>query len=287
MDSALKSDAYASMLRAGGRLLVRHPWPLLARGCVQLLIRLPGREVEVVDGSGHSQRVHTRDQMGANLLVGRYRLPPDVMARISPGDWVIDCGANIGITTSQLASAVGRDGRVWAMEPLPDNIERLRFLCDRNGLSQLVIFPLAVGAQEGAVSIGMPPAERSGWGSITKSWNISHRQEVPVDRLDHLVEAADEAQRRVRFLKIDVEGYEFEVVEGAAAVLSDHRPAVYCEFNDILLRDRGRSSAELLALFADLGYQPVDGQSASNLRNRVENLLLQPSTPEGFTRRAA
>jgi len=244
-------------------------------------MRLPGREVEIIDASGNTQRVHTRDHMGANMLAGRYRLPPEVMAEVRPGDWVIDCGANIGVTTSQLASAVGELGRVWALEPLPDNVERLRFLRERNELSQLEIFAVAAGAEEGTVSIGMPPPGRSGWGSITKSWGISHRTEVPVDRLDRLVEANEEEDRRVSLLKIDVEGYELEVIEGASSVLSRHRPMVYCEFNDVLQADRGRSSVELLASFAELGYQPVRPAAAGDLSGKVVNLLLRPSPIEG------
>lgn len=272
-------DAYAKVVGGAGRFLARHPQPLLARACVQLLMRAPGRELEVRDRSGNLQRVDTRDQMGANLLVGRYRLPADVVARIRPGDWVIDIGANIGVITSQLCATVGAAGRVWAFEPVPANVTRLAFLKERNGLPQLEVFPVAVGAGEGSVAMGMPPPGRSGWGSVTKSWDVETRFEVPVRPLDALVASAAGIGAPLRFVKIDVEGFEPEVVEGAAGVLRDHRPMVFCEFNDVLLRDRGRSSAELLSLFGDLGYHPADEVAAAeHMSNRVVNLLLSPTT---------
>lgn len=270
-------DPFAKAVRGVGRFLTRHHQPSLAQACVQVLVRAPGREVEVRDRSGNLQLVDTRDQMGANLLVGRYRLPPRVVEQIRPGDWVLDVGANIGIVTSQLAAVVGRSGRVWAFEPVPANVERLRFLQARNGLSQVEIFPHAVGAESGSVALGMPPPGRSGWGSITKSWDIADRLDVPMRPLDHVVERAARGGDRVRLIKVDVEGFEFEVLQGAGGLLGEHRPLVFCEFNDVLLRDRGRSSEELLERFDDLGYRPA-GQGAvpRRLANRVVNLLLTP-----------
>jgi FkbM family methyltransferase len=251
---------------------------LLTRGYVQLLTRaLPGREVQITDRSGHSQLIDTRDQMGANALVGRYRLPADVVDLVSPGDWVIDCGANIGIITSQLCSAVGPAGAVWACEPVPANVARLQSLKGSNQLGQLTVLPCAIGAEPGQTTIGLPPPGRSGWGSITKSFGMADRVEVPVDTLDHLA-ATPPAGLRLRLLKIDVEGYEFEVVAGAIRLLGAHSPLIYCEFNDVLLRDRGRSSVQLLQAFKDLGYGPVNISAAapSRMDGRVVNLLLRP-----------
>lgn len=280
-DGALRSGAFAKVVGRVGSFLAHHPQPLLARAYVQLLIRAPGWDLEVRDLSGYVHRIDTRDQMGANLLVGRYRLPARVMAHIRQGDWVIDVGANIGVITSQLCAAAGGTGPVWAFEPVPANLGRLRSLKERNGLSQLQIFPFAVGAEAGAAEMGMPPPGRSGWGSITKSWDVAERLPVQVRPLDALVSDGAPDGQQVRFVKIDVEGFEPEVLQGAASMLTEHRPLVFCEFNDILLRDRGRSSADLLALFADLGYRPAedDAVMTDRLADRVVNLLLAASTP--------
>lgn len=280
--SAVRPDAFARLVGRTGRFVASHPQ--LARACVPLLMRAPGRELEVRDASGHLQRIDTRDQMGANLLLGRYRLPAGVARGIAAGGWAVDVGANIGVITSQLCQVVGNRGLVWAFEPLPGNVERLSFLKERNGLDQLTLFPVAVGAEEGTAAIGLPPPGRSGWGSITKSWDVAGRLEVPVRPLDAVVGAAG-GDRRISFLKIDVEGFEPEVLEGARQVLAEHRPDVFCEFNDVLLRDRGSSSQLLLDQFATLGYRPAGGERAPslarNLANRVVNLLLTHRAPGG------
>jgi len=267
------------MLRSTGTFLARLDQPVLTRGYVQLLTRaLPGRELQITDRSGHLQRIDTRDQMGANALVGRYRLPSEVIELVAPGDWVIDCGANIGIITSQLAAAVGPTGAVWACEPVPGNVERLELLKTSNSLDQLRVIPYAIGAEPGTATIGLPPPGRSGWASMTKSFGMAAHAEVVVDTLDRL--AGDPPTGlRLRLMKIDVEGFEFEVVAGASELLRVHQPFIYCEFNDVLLCDRGESSVRLLARFAEFGYQPVAGSEASvaKMPGHVVNVLLQPT----------
>ncbi len=271
-------DRLATILRSTGTFLGRLGKPLLTRGYVQLLTRaLPGREVQITDRSGHRQRIDTRDQMGANALVGRYRLPDDVIESVVPGDWVIDCGANIGIITSQLCASVGPTGAVWACEPVLANVRRLESLKENNELTQLRLIPCAIGAQPGTVAIGLPPPGRSGWASITKSFGMAEHAEVVVDTLDRLADDPPPGLR-LRLLKIDVEGYEFEVVAGASHLIKSHRPLIYCEFNDVLLRDRGKSSEQLLAQFAELGYQPVPASApvVSKMSGHVVNVLLRP-----------
>ena len=248
MEASLPSrreDKLAFVMRSAGTFLAHRESALLSRGYVRILTHaLPGRELQITDLSGHRQVVDTRDQMGANALVGRYRLPAAVIACVEPGDWVIDCGANIGIVTSQLCAAVGPSGAVWACEPIAANVARLDFLKSANQLDQLTIVSSAIGAEPGTAMIGIPPRGRSGWASITKSFGMEERVPVEVETLD-LLAVRQAPDRRLRMLKIDVEGFEFEVLDGARELLSNHRPLVYCEFNDILLRDRGRSSSEL------------------------------------------
>jgi FkbM family methyltransferase len=273
-----REDRLAAVLRSTGTFLSRGQNRFLTRAYVQLLTRaLPGRELQIVDRSGHRQLIDTKDQMGANALVGRYRLPADVAKTVVPGDWVIDCGANIGIITSQLCAAVGPTGAVWACEPVPANVRRLEILKSANGISQLRVVPSAIGAEPGTALIGLPPPGRSGWASITKSFGMAERTEVAVDTLDRLAAYAPRG-RRLRLVKIDVEGYEFEVIAGAAQLLATQQPLVYCEFNDVLLRDRGRSSSELLAQFAELGYGPTPASAplVAKMSGRVVNLLLRP-----------
>lgn len=255
------------------RLLGRNPDGLAARATVQLLMRSRLPETTCVNADGYRMLIDPRDQMEANALLGRYRLPRRIVDLVQPGDWVIDAGANVGIISSQLCAAVGRKGRVSAWEPIERNVGRLRFLKEENALVQLSVVPCAAGAENSTVTIGVGARGRSGWSSITASWGTGQTAEVPLRRLDAYYEE-EAAGRTLRLIKIDVEGYEFEVLEGALGLLERYRPWIYCEFNDVILRDRGRSSGELLEFLGVLGYRPAE--PLPDFDGRAENLLLAP-----------
>lgn len=205
------------------------------------------------DINGYARRGTLQDHLELQGWLGVGRLPAYVSGRIKLGDWAIDAGANVGLITGQLCRLVGTSGRVWAIEPIPRNTRRLRELADLNGLKQLKVFEGALSNVAGEAQIHLPVGGHSGFASFTKSWDTSGTLVTPTWRLDDLI--AGETGR-VSFLKIDVEGFEPQVLEGAAGMIKDMRPAILCEFNDILLKDAGTSSRQLLAMFADLGYRP-------------------------------
>jgi FkbM family methyltransferase len=202
-------------------------------------------------------------------------LDSSVAALIRPGDWVLDVGANVGLIAAQLARLVGGSGRVWAIEPIPRNHRRLHQLADDNQLSQMRIVEGALSNQTGEASIRIPVDGQSGWASFTKSWDMGGSVNTPTWRLDDLI--TGEAGR-ISFIKLDVEGFEPQVLMGATQTLASMRPCVMCEFNDILLRDAGSSSAALLEMFSELGYEPSPEvkATASHLEGQVVDLLLKP-----------
>jgi len=200
---------------------------------------------------------------------------------LRPGDWAIDAGANVGLLSSPMAAAVGPGGAVWSIEPLPRNVERLQQLRDANELPQLTILPVALAATASTAELRLSAAPGgSGWGSFVSPWAAAASVAVTTARLDDLV-AAHAPEAPLRLLKVDLEGYEREMLRGATATLTRHRPVIACEFHDPLLRAAGSSSADLLAAFKELGYAP-DGPSrrvAASLEGRVVDLLLVPREP--------
>ncbi len=201
---------------------------------------------------------------------------------VDEGDWVIDVGANVGLFTSRLCRLVGPSGAVWAVEPLPRNVERLEALRARNGLHQLTVLPFALSFKAGTARLRIPAQGGGAFGSFVATWETAGEVDVATTRLDDLV-AERRPPGRLRLVKIDAEGFEPEVMAGAAETLSTLRPLVLCEFNDILLRQAGTSSAELLERFAALGYAPtapLDRRSA-RLAGRNVDLLLAHETAAG------
>lgn len=138
---------------------------------------------------------------------------------VRPGWSVADVGANIGYCALLFAEAVGPAGRLACIEPEPDNLAELRRNVEGNRLAQAEIFPVAVGASAGTVSL------RAGInGSVMDDG--SGEVQVPLRTLDALL-----ADRPVDFLKIDVEGYEGHVLDGAARLLQEQRPTLFVEIH--------------------------------------------------------
>ncbi len=242
----------------------------------------PKREVTYTDQWGYKRIALLTDRMEAYGFTGVTVLPPTVTRRVRPGAWVIDAGANVGRVTAHLCHLVGSRGRVWAIEPLPHNAARLRQLKDRNALDSLTIYEGGLSATAGRATLLLPEGGDSAFASFAKTRGMTGALEVTTWPLDDLVYATDEGRRAtgdgqmVAFIKLDVEGYEPEALLGAERTLREMKPLVYCELNDILLRDAGSSSNDLLRRFDALGYSPA--QALPPLDGGVVDVLLAAQT---------
>jgi FkbM family methyltransferase len=234
--------------------------------------RAPARDLVYRDQWGFRRSARLQDDMEAQGFVGVYELPAEVAREVGRGDWVIDVGANVGSLTSHFCRLVGPTGHVWAIEPVPYNIKRLEQLRDLNGLDYLAIIPGALGNRAGFVPLRLPQHGETGFASFTRSWDVGDTLDVQTWTLDELV-AGGEGQ--LAFVKIDVEGYEPRVLEGAERTLREMKPLVLCEFNDILLRDAGSSSEHLLEMFRQRGYSP--SRPPPSLLGQVVDILLHPT----------
>jgi FkbM family methyltransferase len=154
-----------------------------------------------------------------------------LMARLKPGDTVLDVGANIGFHTTALATAVGPAGKVFAVEPVPDNAARLRANLDRNNLTNVQIFQVASGASTGEIELELTrdPAFVSGHGAVGGG-PVGRRIRVPLARIDDLWRSAGSPQ--VKVMKLDTEGAELEGLNGAEEMIRACRPAILLEAND-------------------------------------------------------
>lgn len=274
----------ASLRRAAasaGGLLGRHytlpgqrAFSLAARGLRRFP---PPGDMAYADRDGYVRAADLSDHMESLVFVGRHRLPKAVVASLHPGDWALDIGANVGSVAGQMCRAVGLTGRVWAFEPIPRNVDRLRRLAAANSLTHLEIFECALSSESGTAVIRLGPEGTSGHASFTASWIDKGELEVRTVRLDDLT-ASMPGSERLRLVKLDVEGFEQEVLEGARETIRRFRPLIYCEFNDIILRDAGASSEALLRFFAGLGYcvAPVWRRSSARLDGRNVDLLMTP-----------
>jgi FkbM family methyltransferase len=147
---------------------------------------------------------------------------------LRPGDVVVDVGANLGLMTLHAAPLVGATGVVIAIEPHPEYHQRLIGNIALNHLTNVRPLATAVGAVSERRVIYDLPAVNIGRSSLIDPGTGGRRAGVvPVERLDMIL--ADMGIGAVRLLKIDVEGFEFEVLKGAIETVRKH-PIICMEF---------------------------------------------------------
>lgn len=140
---------------------------------------------------------------------------------IKPGMTLVDVGGNIGYYAVMMASYLKGQGAVYCLEPDPTNLIELRANVAGNALENLVtILPLAAGNAEG--TIRFEPGLNA---YATEDGSM----EVEVRRLDSL------NLPPIDFIKIDVEGYEGAVLEGAEQMIKRSHPIVFLELHPNLL----------------------------------------------------
>ena len=137
---------------------------------------------------------------------------------IGPGATVIDIGAHVGYYTLLASMLAGETGSVWAFEPEPTNAEFLRQHMYLNHCSNVHVEEVAVSNSSGRARFLC--GKGSGTGHLDKSGDM----EVRTVRLADFC-----AARGIRpsALKIDVEGAEAEVLEGARDLIRDSRPVIF------------------------------------------------------------
>jgi FkbM family methyltransferase len=168
-------------------------------------------------------------------------------AWIRPGTSVIDVGANIGFFTLHLARWVSGEGRVLALEPDTLNYARLRRAVSRAGVAARVeAIQAAVAEESGQAFLELNPANPADH----KLGDSGVR--VAVTTIDELTRERN--WPAVSLIKIDVQGAEPRVLEGARETIARFRPAIFIEIHDASLRRYGSSARALLETCLSLGY---------------------------------
>jgi FkbM family methyltransferase len=165
---------------------------------------------------------------------------------------VVDVGANIGYFLLLFEQSIGPEGSIVCLEPEPDNAVELERNIRNNSFTNVELLRLAAGDEDGLVSLtpGINGVVKpDGSGSIT----------VQIRRLDSLL------QGRVDFIKIDVEGFEHQVLRGAERVLRDRQPTLVVEVHPGLIPNPA-GVAEIFSLLTSV-YPTVEAYRTAALRH--------------------
>jgi FkbM family methyltransferase len=211
---------------------------------------------------------------------------------VRPGVTVLDVGANIGAHTLYLAGAVGSQGKVVAFEPTAPAFERLTHnvalnpeIADRITLQQTMLLATADSALPDRVVSSWPLLPRSQLDPVAPG-RLQPTTGANSARLDDALRTVGISE--VAFIKLDVDGFELDVLLGGKRLLEDSPPLILLELAPSQVDATGRRVEDVLDLLASHRYRvttlrrrEVTHQMITKLRQTragINVLALPPTT---------
>lgn len=179
-----------------------------------------------------------------------------VQRLLRPGMTVLDLGAHHGLYSLLASKCVGRSGKVLAFEPSPRERRRLERHLKLNGADNVHVKPYALGPESEVAPLFLVGDGQDGCNSLRPPAVLE-----PTSTIDVVVRRLDEELHRlgiahVDLIKLDVEGAELGVLQGAAAIFSEaSRPAILAEVQDLRTAPWGYAAREIIRFMARKDYR--------------------------------
>jgi FkbM family methyltransferase len=248
----------ASLLRLGRPEYVWQPTQLLRRAWRTLRRTNTRESADILLPWGFPITVDPRESIGRSIValnILDLSVTESIWRLLDPGETCADIGANIGYMTSLMAARLRTGGRVLAFEPVPLLANILRRHADTwrpLTSAQIEVHETAVSVRTGTALIQLPDtfALNRGQASLSSApppgtlIGQASTLSVKTVRLDEVVARDD----RMSLIKIDVEGFELEVLHGADALL--RRGAV----RDIVFEEHGGSGSASIQFLRASGF---------------------------------
>ena len=174
------------------------------------------------------------------------------------GMYVIDIGANIGITSVTIARKIGRRGKLYSFESSPEYFNILKENVSSNGLENVKVYELAVTDQ-----VGRAPFYQKELFSGIIFEEGAKRFEVSTTTIDRFL--SEEKIERIDLIHMDCEGSELLVLKGAKETLQKNKVKIFCEIHHDFLKQLGQSVEELVQYLQGLEFQ-VQSVSLDDLK---------------------
>lgn len=212
-----------------------------------------GRDVLAKTSYGCEIFVDPSDSIGRTIFYfGDHdrKVSAILMKVLRPGDVCVDVGSNIGSVSLLAASLVGSTGLVLSFEPQPNLVELSRRTFDANGFHWVKVHAVALSDEDGEAQLNIPGTS-AGYASFRYHGGSGEHIQVTTAKGDTALSAAL-AGRKIRLMKLDVEGHEAAVVKGCSNYLRGSPPDfILFEF---LFWQGEFWKDELVLLLSSLGY---------------------------------
>lgn len=146
---------------------------------------------------------------------------------------VLDIGANIGVMSYYFAHKL-KNVQVHSFEPIPVNLKILKRVVKKYNLSNIKIYPYALGEKNGNVQMVMPKSNKVYFHGLSHVENneIPSKGRVYNVEMKRLDDLDDLKEINIKAIKLDVEDFEYQVLKGGEKLILKNRPVVYTELWD-------------------------------------------------------
>ena len=190
---------------------------------------------------------YKKDVIGRSIFKKGYYDAPIInflLKKSSPKNAVyLDIGANLGYYSVLFSRLAGSGGTVYAFEPEPNNFDILKKNIEKNHCTNLKPFPVALGNKEEELTLGLYRSSNRGRHSLAKDFGFG-TVKVPVKRLDDIIN-----EEAIDVMKLDVEGYEPYVLQGAEKTLPKVNSLIL-EFSPATISESNISTTDYINMLA-------------------------------------
>ncbi|MBN1436935.1 MAG: FkbM family methyltransferase [Sedimentisphaerales bacterium] len=204
---------------------------------------------------------------------------------LRPGGTFLDIGANVGYFSGLALGLVGTAGQVHAFEPMPQYHKYIAEMAQLNPDHKLIANNIALGNENGSTTI-YEQQHNIGGSSLVQGYFPDEQTKathtVPLQRLDDYL---DEHQiNKVSLIKMDVQGFEFPVLQGAQRFLEQHRdqlPPIVVEYSPYALDLVHATVDDFQAWIDQLGYQTycicnTHKINLADIKRENQDIILRP-----------
>lgn len=188
-------------------------------------------------------------------FLGEYEKPEIefISKNLKEGDVFIDIGANIGLFTLNASKNVGKTGKVISFEAFYSNFLKLKKNAEINHLDNVQLEYLAISDREKMLKIYLNNQDQNAGMASSYLENFDTVEEIKAISLDHY--AQEKSFEKINFIKIDIEGGEYDALLGMKNVLSKFKPILLVEINHKTLSKIHKSESDVIRLLESFHYQ--------------------------------
>jgi FkbM family methyltransferase len=213
----------------------------------------------IIDINGHKFATIPNDKgISEELLMFKTHEPlsTNLFRKIlKQGMTCLDVGSNIGYYVCLENKIVGKNGKIIAIEPSPINFKYLQKNVNLQNTTNIELFNFACGKKNGKIDFLV--SNRSNWSRVASDDLIDAPPDtiletisLPIKKLDSFIH--EQGINKLDFVRMDVEGYELNILEGMEETLRRFKPLLQIEVHLFILGIE--STRNLLNFFKNLGY---------------------------------